>query len=469
MGKLCQVARRGWTFLINAVVSTMIEGLQSGAATQTVRSVRMKAWAPMLRDAATGSPLVVGDLGTLLRLLTGDLRRIVANAVVIILLFSVGVKLFWAKVFGKLVANLLFTKLTPADRAGRRLQVAGAWLGAEAGDTERCSFLITMVRDSAQKELERQIMERPSSPIRGAIRQFDAAHGARRPAGQPGKPREAWPLSPSSAPIVRRARPATETKIGFPPSRSGKSPTRSRKPAADPPCAEPIRRFAPAPRRTRRRPEPAPDLDPGVDDSGQAPPIAGLGGPTGSPQQPGSAPFGGTEHLSSPSATQEPKSDDPRPASEHQRDRRPNEHSAPGHPFQNEQNGDVIAPDEPELPMSDMETSDSEQTPNLLLLPISDTPPYGLLESSEEVDGLDRLGVDEPAFISDESARIDLTPIGHAEFGDDLSLKCLDDDSSLHEARPPGEYRKSITAGDDGTIDKQETPKPDDGFGAFGL
>jgi hypothetical protein len=56
--------------------------------------------------------LAIGDVGTLIKLLTGDLRRIVATAVVIILLHQLDLPLPLAKIIGKLVANRLFARLS---------------------------------------------------------------------------------------------------------------------------------------------------------------------------------------------------------------------------------------------------------------------------------------------------------------------------------------------------------------------
>ncbi|WP_410592868.1 hypothetical protein [Amycolatopsis sp. lyj-23] len=153
--------RRSRSKVIDAVVSVMVEDPYEDPQKQALRFFRPEMWTALRRDAAGGSVLAVGDVATLVKLLTGDLRRIVATAVVITLLHQLGLPLPLAKVIGKLVAGWLFARLGGVDAWATRVQVVGVLAEAANGEPADCAYLAGMMKQFSENEFGRRLQEGP--------------------------------------------------------------------------------------------------------------------------------------------------------------------------------------------------------------------------------------------------------------------------------------------------------------------
>jgi hypothetical protein len=183
---------------VSAVVGAVIDYLHPAAASR-IRVFSAVTWAPLWRDLRAGSPLVIGDLGTIVRSLIGDLRRVVATVVLTVSLQLAGVHPFLARVVGKAIANFVFGSLAPAERLGRKAQFAGALGAIRAGELQGCAYLVAMAQDTCQSKVERAIVDRGRAPLPEPAKRSGVENGPTLSKPEPAKlPAERKPGHPPS-------------------------------------------------------------------------------------------------------------------------------------------------------------------------------------------------------------------------------------------------------------------------------
>lgn len=144
------------TDLIYTTFTTILTYRSDTTGDPVTQAVKPNEWAKLCGDWTGDIGQLPGALGAVVKLLTGDIRRILELAATTVL-HSMGLPPPWANVAAKLFVKSCFTQLGTADATARRLQIMSIVFSADTVQLGQQSWFPDFVKDYVKDIFEARL------------------------------------------------------------------------------------------------------------------------------------------------------------------------------------------------------------------------------------------------------------------------------------------------------------------------